>query len=418
MTNKSVLLPLVLFVAPAVHAQVTSRAAEIEAARDLKAQKLAVEQVAPAERRLLYIREAKILERFSAGVGGFRAKLGGMVTGGGFGLGPEYLREDLARGEALFRASAQRSFKGYYKADLEFGLPSFARDKLFTQFLAVHNNYPGIAYYGRGPDSQKTGRSAYRIEDTAADGLFGVRPFRYLRLGGTGGYLWVNVGPGTDKLYISSDRIYGPDQAPGIDRQTNFLRYGGFAQFDYRDNPLGARSGGNYTLRFDRYSDRKIARFDFDRLEAEVQQFIPFFNKRRVFALRGRTSLTYKDRGQQVPFYLQPALGGSDDLRGFRTFRFHDDNAMVMNAEYRWESFSGLDMAIFADAGKVFPRKSQLNFKDLESAVGFGLRFNARNSVFLRIDVGFSHEGFQVWFKFGNIFGQRPFGSSVPPHIQ
>jgi hypothetical protein len=32
------------------------------------------------------------------------------------------------------------------------------------------------------------------------------------------------------------------------------------------------------------------------------------------------------------------------------------------------------------------------------------MRFNARNAVFLRIDAGFSHEGFQVWFKFGNVF--------------
>ena len=32
-----------------------------------------------------------------------------------------------------------------------------------------------------------------------------------------------------------------------------------------------------------------------------------------------------------------------------------------MNAEYRWEVFSGLDMALFADAGKVYMQKSDLN---------------------------------------------------------
>ncbi len=395
-----------------------TRAAEIEAARDKKAQALAVEEVSKGESRLLYIKEGKVLERFSAGVGGFRAKLGGMVTGGGFGIGPEYLREDLARGELMFRASAQRSLRGYSKYDLEFGAPSAAHDRLKFQFLGVHHNYPGIGYYGPGPDSEKTGRSNYRLEETAADGLFAVKPLPHVWFGGTGGYLWVNTGPGTDKRYISTERQYTPAQAPGIDRQTNFLRYGAFGQVDYRDNPLGARSGGNYTLRFDRYMDQNLSRHDFDRVEVELQQFIPFFNKRRVIALRGKTALTYLDPGQTVPFYLQPVLGGSDDLRGFRTFRFHDMNSMVMNAEYRWETFSGMDMAIFADAGKVFTRKAQLNFKDLESAVGVGMRFNARNAVFLRIDVGFSHEGFQVWFKFGGAFTQRPFGSSVPAHVQ
>jgi hypothetical protein len=61
-------------------------------------------------------------------------------------------------------------------------------------------------------------------------------------------------------------------------------------------------------------------------------------------------------------------------------------------------------MALFADAGKVFPRRGQLNFSNLESSVGFGFRANVRNSVFLRVDVGFSHEGFMVWFKFNNVF--------------
>jgi hypothetical protein len=28
------------------------------------------------------------------------------------------------------------------------------------------------------------------------------------------------------------------------------------------------------------------------------------------------------------------------------------------------------------------------------------------------VDFGFSHEGFQVWFKFNDIFRQRPLGTS------
>ena len=66
--------------------------------------------------------------------------------------------------------------------------------------------------------------------------------------------------------------------------------------------------------------------------------------------------------------------------------------------------FAGLDMAVFADAGKVFHSKSQWNVHDLEGAYGIGMRFNARNAVFMRIDAGFSHEGFQVWVKFNNVF--------------
>jgi len=144
--------------------------------------------------------------------------------------------------------------------------------------------------------------------------------------------------------------------------------------------------------------------YSFRRLDVELQHYIPFFNERRVIALRAKSELTYVGAGQKVPFYLQPAVGGSEDLRGFRPFRFHGDNSMVLNAEYRWETFSGLDMAVFGDAGKVFQRKADWNFRNLEGSYGVGMRFNIRNSVFMRVDAGFSHEGFQVWIKFNNVF--------------
>ena len=91
-----------------------------------------------------------------------------------------------------------------------------------------------------------------------------------------------------------------------------------------------------------------------------------------------------------MPFYLQPTLGGSEDLRGFRPFRFYDNNAVILNGEYRWEVFSGLDMALFVDAGQVFPDWHQINYRHLKSDAGFGFRFNVRNDVFLRIDTAFS----------------------------
>jgi outer membrane protein assembly factor BamA len=387
-----------------LHPQAASREAEIEGARDKKAQTLQPDALSRTEQLLVDIKEKKILERLTAGIAGFRLKFGGLTTGSGFAIGPEYLREELAGGQAIFRGSARGSLKKYYLMDIGLSLPKLAGDHLFLDLYAVHRDYPRMQYYGPGPDSAKTARSNFRLEDTAYDATFGVKPFRYLKLGGTAGYLQTNVGPGTDRRFISSEQIFSPAAAPGIDRQTDFFRGGFFAQFDYRDFPAGPRRGGNYLVHYSAYSDHKLDSHSFRRLDAELQQYIPFFNERRVIALRGKTSLSFTDPGQRVPFYLQPTLGGSDDLRGFRPFRFYDDNLLVCNAEYRWETFSGLDMAVFGDAGKVFRRRSDLNFSDLEAAAGVGMRFNVRNSVFLRIDAGFSHEGFQVWVKFGNVF--------------
>ncbi len=384
--------------------QPATRAEEIQAARRARLPSLQPDEPSRPERILRDIKDKKILERFTAGIAGFRLKLGGLASGSGFALGPEYLRRDLAGGRVLFRGSARASTRKFQLFDLELNFPQLARRRAFLDLYAVRRNYPRIDYYGPGPDSRKTGRSAFRLEDTAYDATAGLRPWRHLSLGGSLGYLQVNVGPGADKRFVSSDRIFPPALAPGIDRQSDFLRGGFFAQLDWRDHPGGPRRGGNYLIRHNWYSDRTLGLHSFRRLDLEAQQYLSFFNERRVIALRAKSALTFPGRAQRVPFYLQPTLGGSEDLRGFRPFRFYDDNMLVLNAEYRWETFSGLDAALFFDAGKVFPRRSQLNLHDLEASAGFGLRFNVNNSVFLRVDVGFSHEGFQAWLKFNNVF--------------
>jgi outer membrane protein assembly factor BamA len=353
-----------------------------------------------------------VLERLSAGFNGLRVKLGGMVTGGGFGFGPEYFREDLLDGRMSFRAAAQTSVKNYQRYEAEWIVPSLAAGRAFASVRGVHHNYRGLNYYGPGADSKKSGRSNYHLEDTGVDGVVGVRPRRRLTVGGSAGYALFNIGPGTDRRFVSTERIYTPAQAPGIDVQSDFARYGAFAEYDWRDDPFGAKHGGKYVFQYARYSDRKLGLHDFGRMEIDLHQYIGLANRRRVFALRARTVLTDTEGGNTVPFYLQPEVGGSDDLRGFRPFRFTGDNSLVLNGEYRWEAFSGLDMALFADGGKVFQRRGLLNFRDLEGSWGFGFRFNARNRTFLRLDVGFSREGFQVWFKFNDIFAPRRLGTA------
>ena len=64
-----------------------------------------------------------------------------------------------------------------------------------------------------------------------------------------------------------------------------------------------------------------------------------------------------------MPFYLMPTLGGNDTLRGFREYRFRGPHAILAQAEYRWEIWSGLDGALFYDAGKVADRRGRSEFQ-------------------------------------------------------
>lgn len=396
----------------------TTRAAQIEAERDRKATELTPDEPTRAEQVLTRIKDEKILERIQAGYNGFRGRIGGLATGGGFALGPEYAREDLAHGKLQLRSAAVFSFRNFQRYDLQLTAPETRTRPVFFQAYAARHFYPSLQYYGQGPESEREGRSTFLYEDVAVDGTVGWTAKKGLRLAASGGYLKVHAGPGRDRRFASIEENFGGDLTPGLNSQPDFARAGGYVELDRTDNRLGPRAGTYALANFSHMMDRNGGRFSFDRLDLEAQQYIPFFNQRRVIALRGRTNMTFVRDGRQVPFYLQPIIGGPDDIRGFRAFRFYGDQSLVMNAEYRWEVFAGLDMALFMDAGKVAARRSHLDFRNLETAAGFGLRWNARNSVFLRMDVGFSHEGYQVWLKFNNIFAPKLIYSSSSHIVQ
>ena len=366
-------------------AQTDSRTAEIAAQQQEKAARLSPVQQNRIERLLFEFREQGVVQRVLNGAAGFHPKFGGLAAETGFGLGPEYRWAGRALTVPLtVRGSGVVSTRGSRKFDFELAAPKLGHSRYFAEIYAVHHNYPSLSDYGAGPDSEKADRTRFRFEDTAVDGRFGIRPFRNFSVGTSAGYVSNHVEPKQD---------------------FNFTRVGGFAQYDWRDNPGGPRRGGNYFTQFSDYRS-------FRRWDAEAQQFVSILNQRRVFAVRAKSTMTFKDGAYGIPFYMQPRLGGAEDLRGYRPYRFRGDNLLVMNVEYRWEVFSGLDLALFVDAGKVYTHKSDFDMRHLESDAGFGFRFNARNKTFLRLDAGFSHEGFQIWLKFNNIFQKGPIHTS------
>jgi outer membrane protein assembly factor BamA len=390
-----------------------TRTDEIETARDQKARTLQKEHVSGLENLMLQFKQRKILERITAGYNGIRVQIGSMATGSGFAFGPEFFREDLLNGQLRIDASAAVSTRRWQKYQAGVTVPHLAGDRLFLKIEAARRDYRSLEFYGMGIDSSLDNRSNYRLEDTSLQGMMAVQPVRHFRIGGSLGGLWTDVKPGKRNDYSSTETLFSDHSAPGLKDQANFIHVGVFGQIDYRDNPAGSKSGGNYVSEYTRFRDRSLKRFSFNRWDVDLQQYVPFYNKSRRFAFRVRMTMTDATDGNRVPFYLQPFIGGSDDLRGFRPYRFTGPNAVVYNAEYRWEIFSGLDGALFFDAGKVMLHKGHLGMSDLEASPGFGFRFNARNRTFIRLDVGFSHEGVGVWLKFNDPFTPLLFGAGT-----
>jgi len=117
--------------------------------------------------------------------------------------------------------------------------------------------------------------------------------------------------------------------------------------------------------------------------------------------------LSFSENDEAVPIYFQPTLGGNDDLRGYARYRFTDNHALFASVEHRWYVFSGLDMAVFADAGKVRKYKGQINFADLRYSAGIGFRAKFKDSTIMRIDFARGREGFRAMWTFSDIFNVK-----------
>ncbi len=390
-----------------VSAQPRTRAEQIEDARDEKITQLWPERESPLVRQVNGLVERGLGDGLESGKGanGPQIVLGGMRSGQGASFGVGYRRADLWRERLGYRTTVRGTAQLAYMVDFEVDFQSLGTRTSFVRLYTKYESSPQMDYYGGGTNSSEEARSSYALDDFSTDLDTG-----FVRGGFAAGLTlgWVAIHPGTGQRggVPSTEEVFTSETTPGLGVDTDFVRFGAFLAFDHRDSRAGARSGGFYGARFRQYNDIDVDQFGFKQSEFDVQQYFPFFNKTRVLAFRIKAILSYEE-GQAVPFYLQPTLGGNDDLRGFERYRFYDNNVIFASAEYRWHAFAGLDMALFADAGKVAPTKSEINFADLKYSGGIGFRFRLADSVVSRIDFALGREGFRWMWTFSDIYKVR-----------
>jgi hypothetical protein len=73
-----------------------------------------------------------------------------------------------------------------------------------------------------------------------------------------------------------------------------------------------------------------------------------------------------------------------------------------------------LDAAVFADAGKVASRVDDLDLQHLKKSYGAGFRVHNATATLVRLDVGHSVEGWQVFIKFNARSSDRYRSRVVP----
>jgi hypothetical protein len=399
----AVVFLVVAAAAPARAQAPASRAEWLRQQRAEKARHLHPYKAPGIERAVLKI-ENEYLPRLVAPRTGFYPRFGSITPGGGFALGPGYRVHNLFDGRAELFTSAAMSLKRYWVVESLLTMQRLAGGRAFADVRLKYTDFPEEDFFGVGPDSALADRANFGLQQVTAIVDAGWRPTPWMRVGGTFEYFNPDMGRGSDDRLPDVSDTFDETTAPGLTRQPAFVRVGGFAAVDYA-KPFNARRGGRYLVGVNRYIDTGAGAYTFNRLDFDLQQYVPAFNERRVFVFRTLGSFADPADDATVPFYLMLPLGGDHTLRGVRQFRFRDRSLLLLQAEYRFEILTALDGAIFYDTGQVAPSRSALSLRDFERDYGVGLRVGTNLGVFIRFDVAFgSSEGTKTWLRFSHVF--------------
>jgi hypothetical protein len=382
-----------------------SRAQEVIDAEQQKAKHLSPQEPPRGERKFDHIEDNILDHLFNAN--GPSLKFGGIPTGGGFSLGPQYTRQDFLADHLTWNTYLAGSTRKWYGGGSSFDFHGLLDDHLELRTDGGYQNSASVWYFGEGPDTSKSDKTDFDREFTtthfsALSHFFNQK----LTLGYTVGGLLVHVSPGNLGGTPTTEQLFTEADTPGLTQQSNFITGTTTVQLDFSrvgfSNPEGLQLEADDSQFFDRSGHQG----NFHLLQTQAAYYLPLTNGLRTLIFRARNETAFAEDNQIVPFYLQPTLGGPDDLRGYDRYRFYGDGNSVATVEYRWSISQTLEMAVFGEGGNVYQRPGLIGFRDLRGDGGFGFRIKNKQASVMRFDVGISPEGVHVWFVFNDIVGK------------
>jgi hypothetical protein len=128
------------------------------------------------------------------------------------------------------------------------------------------------------------------------------------------------------------------------------------------------------------------------------------------FDVKTRLILTQTSGSNQIPFYLQPTLGGTDidsqvTLRGWDNYRFRAQDIALVQFEYGIPVYDPFGVYVFYDAGTVGNTASELAVGRFRQDAGFGLSVRVLGQVVIQTyyAYGAGHGG--MWnYNFAKFF--------------
>lgn len=174
-----------------------------------------------------------------------------------------------------------------------------------------------------------------------------------------------------------------------------------FGKWDSRDNTFSTGKGTYCALFLNFFTKALGSDFTFTQLTLDSRKYFPL-SATQVLAFQG----VFKSGWGDCPFQTLPMFGGLNLLRGFYEGRYRDQSMLAVQAEYRRPLWGRFGFCGFAGAAQVQSKPGLLSLSEFHPAGGIGLRykFNRRENLNVRLDVGFASSSPAFYLTFAEAF--------------
>ncbi|MDR9419181.1 BamA/TamA family outer membrane protein [Gracilimonas sp.] len=274
----------------------------------------------------------------------------------------------------------------------------------------LQNQYYGIGNYTILPDAPEDNSDYYLYQSFLAGFEVILRSPIFNKSSQSKLDVYTSVNFDYRTLFGNNDsRLIGIQAPLGIDHFRTASLGGGIV-WENRNSEFNP-TRGNYAKAGIEVGQKAFgSNSNFVRAETEIRTYQSFHLLRNItFANR----LSFVHTSGNLPYWKLAEIGGEKTMRGYPENRFLDNNAILLNSELRtwlWEfpAYSvKLGGTLFFDVGRTFSNNATLDnvFNDLKFTYGFGGNSSFFNENFIfRGDVGFSEEGYGIYFTAGYLF--------------
>jgi hypothetical protein len=296
-----------------------------------------------------------------------------------------------------------------------------------------------LFFFGPGASSAEAGRSVFGEHQTIV-GTSAVIPLtapaviRILRpafVGAINGR-FVQLRGNTSASSPSIEQLYDDRTAPGLSDQPAFTQF----EEGLRFTPSAANGHVlfNYLVDFQQFVASAESHSSFHRWTVDLNHQFPLYrtaasagpkdtngpnecfesvgstgcppltfsrNREGAVAFRFLISSSAAGDDNQVPFYLQRTLGGSDIngdrlLSSFQDYRFRAPNLMALQESIEHSLWGPVGIFLLAEQGKVADQRSDLDFQDLEHSVAVGFTLRAGGFPVVNLSFAWGGEGHHI----------------------